>query len=210
MWYIKSLRQRLPNSLPSKEESNRNVRLELARRLHDGPAQELIALGYKLDEVIASPDLSPIQRKKIREARLYLIELTQGLRDELYLLEHISLQEALEEIAIILVGVEVSASLPLDSLEAREENVIAQILLELARNCARHSKARNFWIKHEYQRDCLTLTIGNDGAVPISLESRSLGLRLVTEQANLIDATIELRTELDVYEYKLTLRQDPR
>ena len=69
--------------MPEKEDSRRELRLELARRLHDGAAQQMVALGYKLDEVIGAPDLSPSNRKLIREARLDLIELAQGLRDEL-------------------------------------------------------------------------------------------------------------------------------
>ncbi|MFM8962070.1 MAG: hypothetical protein ACKOGQ_05855 [Actinomycetota bacterium] len=77
--------------MPKREE-----RLELARRLHDGPAQQLIALGYKLDEVIGSPDLAPNLRRLIREARLELIDLTEGLRDELYLIENLTLEESLE------------------------------------------------------------------------------------------------------------------
>ncbi|NDA40575.1 MAG: hypothetical protein EBX88_03975, partial [Actinobacteria bacterium] len=78
---MRSSRQRSPNSLPNTEEENN--RLELARRLHDGPAQKLIALGYRLDSLIGESGLAAKYRGELREIRLDLIELTEDLRDEL-------------------------------------------------------------------------------------------------------------------------------
>ena len=191
--------------MPRKEDSKRAVRLELARRLHDGPAQELIALGYKLDAVIGSPDLSPKHRKSIREARLDLISLTQTLRDELYLLEQITLPDALAEVKVLLSKIEVVSSIEDVDLDSRTESVLAQILLEIARNCAHHSKASRFWIIHSRVKGRDVFKIGNDGGKKISLKSKSLGLKLISEQASSIDATIELETNNEVFEYTIAL-----
>ena len=191
--------------MPRKEDSKRAVRLELARRLHDGPAQELIALGYKLDAVIGSPDLSPKHRKSIREARLDLISLTQTLRDELYLLEQITLPDALAEVKVLLSKIEVVSSIEDIDLESRTESVLAQIFLEIARNCAHHAKASRLWIIHSRAKGIDVFKIGNDGGQKISLKSKSLGLKLISEQASSIDATIELETNNEVFEYTIAL-----
>jgi signal transduction histidine kinase len=135
--------------LPKKDDSNRSERLELARRLHDGPAQQLISLGYKLDEVIGDPDLSNTNRRLIRQARLDLIDLTNDLRDELYLLERLSIKDAVAEVRELLEDLDIEVSSPLEKLDERTESVLAQIILELARNCARHSSASKFWIRQE-------------------------------------------------------------
>ncbi|NDE83161.1 MAG: hypothetical protein EB044_00140 [Actinobacteria bacterium] len=118
--------------MPKRDDSNRSERLELARRLHDGPAQQLISLGYKLDEVIGDPDLSNTNRRLIRQARLDLIDLTNDLRDELYLLERLSIKDAVEEVRELLVDLDIEVSSPLEKLDERTENVLAQIILELA------------------------------------------------------------------------------
>lgn len=200
MWFIKSFRQRLPNYLPKREE-----RIELARRLHDGPAQQLVALGYKLDEVIGSPDLSPAHRMLIRRARLDLIEVTRGLRDELYLLEQISLDEAVAEVRKILSNSDVEAVLPNKRLEPKVESTLAQILLELARNAQKHAVSKKFWILHSIEEGFSVFRIGNAGRVDLDVKERSLGMRLISEQIRLIGATIELDTSADVFEYTIRL-----
>jgi signal transduction histidine kinase len=190
--------------LPRKDDT-RSERLELARRLHDGPAQQLISLGYKLDEVIGDPDLSNTNRRLIRQARLDLIDLTNDLRDELYLLERLSIKDAVEEVRELLVDLDIEVSSPLEKLDERTENVLAQIILELARNCARHSSASKFWIRQERVSNSVIFKVGNDGATGLAVKSHSLGLRLVSEQANLIGASIELNSDRHYWEYVIAL-----
>ena len=191
--------------MPKKDDSNRSERLELARRLHDGPAQQLISLGYKLDEVIGDPDLSNTNRRLIRQARLDLIDLTNDLRDELYRLERLSIKDAVAEVRELLVDLDIEVSSPLEKLDERTENVLAQIILELARNCARHSSASKFWIRQERVGNSVIFKVGNDGAPGLAVKSYSLGLRLVSEQANLINASIELHSDRDSWEYAIKL-----
>jgi signal transduction histidine kinase len=190
--------------LPRKDDT-RSERLELARRLHDGPAQQLISLGYKLDEVIGAPDLSNTNRRLIRQARLDLIALTNNLRDELYLLERLSIEDAVEEVRELLVDLDIEVSSPIAELDERTENVLAQIILELARNCARHSSASKFWIKQERVGNSVIFKVGNDGATRLAVNSHSLGLRLVSEQANSIRARIELNSDNNSWEYVIAL-----
>lgn len=198
----------MPNSLPDSEESKSEVRLELARRLHDGTAQQLISLGYKLDEVIGSSDLSPSNRKLIRKARLELIEITEGLRDELYLLEQVSFDEAVAEIEVLLFNVEIEATLPKGRFERQIESTLAQITLEIARNARKHANPKRFWIRHSIEMGCDIFRIGSDGAGVVDMKQRSLGMKLISQQARLIGALIELNTSEDLFEYKITLNRN--
>ena len=51
------------NSSPNTERSR------LARELHDGLAQELASLGYRLDQIIGSNNLDNINRTPLRQIR---------------------------------------------------------------------------------------------------------------------------------------------
>ena len=66
------------NSSPNTDRSR------LARELHDGLAQELAAIGYKLDSVIGSEDLSQSSRKQLRGLRLNISALIEQVRNEIF------------------------------------------------------------------------------------------------------------------------------
>jgi two-component system, NarL family, sensor histidine kinase LiaS len=59
-------------------------RLQLARELHDGVAQDLVALGYELDLLLATVDLQSPTRKGIRSLRFRVDELISKVRREMY------------------------------------------------------------------------------------------------------------------------------
>jgi signal transduction histidine kinase len=58
-------------------------RLQLARELHDGVAQDLVALGYELDLLLATVDLQSPTRKGIRSLRFRVDELISKVRREM-------------------------------------------------------------------------------------------------------------------------------
>ena len=86
-------------------------RLEIARRLHDGLAQDLAALGYNLDAVIADPDLSRTHRKELRNLRFEISRIIDEFRDEIFILRLPSRAELQEEITTILAGWEINVDL---------------------------------------------------------------------------------------------------
>ena len=70
-----------------------NDRLELARRLHDGPAQQLVALGLAIDELVADPKISPSTRSALRNLRLSVIDTSKSLRSEIYSLRSLTVAD---------------------------------------------------------------------------------------------------------------------
>jgi signal transduction histidine kinase len=66
------------NSSPNTE------RTRLARELHDGLAQELASLGYRLDQIIGSNNLDNINRTPLRQIRFSISGLINQVRDEIF------------------------------------------------------------------------------------------------------------------------------
>jgi signal transduction histidine kinase len=176
------------------KETELTERLELARRLHDGPAQKMIALGYRLDALIGEPDLNNDFRRELREIRLDLIELTENLRDELFLLSNMDLHLAQSELQQLLpdflIEFEVDSSVDLTPME----NSIAHLILEIARNTSKYSSGDQFWVRIHLDNGALLIRIGDNGAGQISIRERSLGLKLINSQVQALSGSIEMHS----------------
>ena len=187
------------------DSSSTEVRLELARRLHDGPAQELVALGYRLDALIGDPKLSSEHRIELRKIRLDLITLTENLRDQLYLVSLKDLKSLESELAQVLPGFEIE----IEILETHElaplENRLSLLILEIARNAAKHSEGTRFWVSLRISDSSISLRVGENGSGPISLKERSLGLRLINSQVHGLNGTIELQSGAFGNEYLIEI-----
>lgn len=178
--------------MPNTEEENN--RLELARRLHDGPAQKLIALGYRLDSLIGESGLAAKYRGELREIRLDLIELTEDLRDELYLISLRNLASLRVELPEILTDFEINLALPTREERPELENSLATLVLEIARNAAKHSTGKRFWVQFQSCVDSVRLQVGDNGSWKVSIKERSFGLRLINAQVQKLGGEIELRS----------------
>jgi len=189
--------------LPKREDQNE--RLELARRLHDGPAQKLIALGYRLDTLIGESSLNPIHRSELREIRLDLIGVTEDLRDELYLLSARNLTSLRGELPEILPGFTIELDLPTEAAKPEIENSLATLILEIARNAAKHSTGKRFWVYFESLVNSIQLRVGDDGNRAISMKERSLGLKLINAHVQTLGGEIELRSGSFGNEYRIEI-----
>lgn len=189
--------------MPKREDQNE--RLELARRLHDGPAQKLIALGYRLDTLIGESSLNPIHRSELREIRLDLIDVTEDLRDELYLLSARNLTSLRGELPEILPGFTIELDLPTEAAKPEIENSLATLILEIARNAAKHSTGKRFWVYFESSVNSIQLRVGDDGNRAISMKERSLGLKLINAHVQTLGGEIELRSGSFGNEYRIEI-----
>ena len=189
--------------MPKREDQNE--RLELARRLHDGPAQKLIALGYRLDALIGESTLNPIHRSELREIRLDIIDLTEDLRDELYLMSARNLTSLRGELPEILPGFTIELDLPIDVAKPEIENSLAILILEIARNAAKHSTGKRFWVYFESSVNSFQLRVGDDGNRAISMKDRSLGLKLINAQVQTLGGEIELTSGSFGNEYRIEI-----
>jgi signal transduction histidine kinase len=165
-------------------------RLELARRLHDGPAQQIFALGLSLDEIIASSELSNETRLRLREIRLNLFELSGSLRDEIYLLRLLDFAGLARALDDILKSCSISIALPRITLRPQIEDGIVRAILEIARNSARHSSCTKFLVTSEIKNNKLSICILDNGKGGIKQVDRSFGLRGIKETIEAIGGSV--------------------
>lgn len=156
-------------------------RLDLARRLHDGPAQQIVALGLSLDEVIANPNLTAESRLRLREIRLELLGLSRSLRDEIYLLHKLRIQELPDILKKVLACQEIKLQLPTFQMNIEVEDAIVRSVREAARNSARHSRCTEFKVDFTISNQSLEIRISDNGVGGISHADRSFGVRNIQE-----------------------------
>ncbi|HEY3230870.1 MAG TPA: sensor histidine kinase, partial [Roseiflexaceae bacterium] len=194
--------------LLSKEEE---VRRQLARDLHDGPAQAFAAIAMNIEfikrllerdptRVLGELDkLSALAKHTTHEVRTMLFELrplvleTQGLAT--------TLQQYLERfqgngIEIILDSANISAN-----LDTKTEGTLFNIIQESINNALKYAKADHIWVRLKQSLSTLEVTIQDDGRgfdlqkVLASYEQRgSFGLLNIEERAKLIGGIAELHS----------------
>ena len=104
-----------------------NERVTLAQELHDGIAQDLVALGFSIDAVIASTQSSEI-KSSLREIRFAITEMIEKVRGEIHALR----------------GDKELLSTPFDTEITHE---LQRIFLEIIRNVQEHSQANSLTLE---------------------------------------------------------------
>lgn len=155
-------------------------RLGLARRLHETLAQDLAAIGYRLDALIAEP-LNIELRTEIREIRMEVMRVAQGFRDEIYQTRLHSRKDVSEFIAQNLHELSFSGDFNYPALNRDVDSKLNEVLIEIARNTSKHATARNFYLRYELTEDSLFLTVGDDGIGMMPLHRNGFGLIAIDE-----------------------------
>lgn len=161
-------------------------RLALARELHDGVAQDLVALGYELDLLLAVADTQAPVRKGIRSLRFQVDELITKVRREMYQLREPHLESVQEKLAYIATQI---CGTRLSRVEIAEFDIepalgieIATIATELLRNCARHSGGSEIEIFLSQVQNHTYLEVRDNGVGGATLDSSRLGLIGIKER----------------------------
>ena len=155
----KNLQRRLQSS----------TRIDLARDLHDSLAQELVAIGYKLDLLIA--DLPFSSRAKTREIRDLVSAATDQVRKELFALRAIAenpVTQINRSAAPLSLDIEGDPS----TLDLRKLRIVKELVL----NAASHSKGRK--IRLEITDHSLIVSDDGIGLFGISELVDELGAQL--------------------------------
>lgn len=198
------------NKLISKEEE---VRRQLARDLHDGPAQALAAITMNVEfikrllerdpsRVVDELDrLGALAKRTTHEVRTMLFELrplvleTQGLR--------VALEEYLSRFHVtsgteLVLDTKEAADV---SLDTKTESTLFNIIQEAINNSLKHAKAKHIWVRLKREGDMLTTIVQDDGKgfdlakVKQSYEKRgSFGLLNIEERARLVGGTAEMHS----------------
>ena len=190
------------NSSPNSERSR------LARELHDGLAQELASVGYQLDQLVGDPTLNNKNRRVIRDIRFSLSGLINQVRDEIFELRHESSKSTnqiiTEQAETVLfnspITLEVNGQIDIDSSSKFE---IIRVIRELIINAKHHSNCDLIQIDLMPGK----IVIKDNGLGGLTNKDDSYGLTGVKERLQLIDAKIDITSELSGTKVEITLSQ---
>jgi len=189
MWYHSNLLARLMNSSPNSE------RTRLARELHDGLAQELASLGYRLDQIIGSNNLDNINRTPLRQIRFSISGLSNQVRDEIFELRTNEIKtfkaQLDQQLSTILslsgITYEIHGEIEVKSNQRFE---LMRAVRELIFNAMRHADCSVIQIRLTSNQ----IEIEDNGVGGVIEKQNSYGLLGVRERLAEIGALIEIKS----------------
>ena len=162
-------------------------RARIARELHDGVAQDLIAMGYLIDNAIGRSGTSKESRSELRSIRSEITRINENLREEIFSLRSKrplnmtdSLKMALEN---LFPNADIKGSLP--ATQAGIE--LIKVIKELSFNAFRHGSATNISVTISESE----ILFSDDGIGRFDEEIYRFGLKGIRERLHKIRATIE-------------------
>ena len=187
-------------ALAASEERNR-----IAREMHDGVAQEIVGLGYLVDEIESVSD-DDQTRQLASVLRAEITRLVSEIRFSIFDLRHhvtdsglsSSLADYAREVGHA-AGIEVHLSLAESGppLPRRTATEVLRIAQEAIGNVRKHAKARNLWVALETDGSKLYLEIADDGVGNAGPREHHWGLQTMRERAQGVGASLEIDTRRD-------------
>ena len=190
MWYHSNLLARLMNSSPNSE------RTRLARELHDGLAQELASLGYRLDQIIGSNNLDNINRTPLRQIRFSISGLINQVRDEIFELrtnESKSFKAQLDQqLPTILSHTKITYEIHGEiEVKSNQRFELMRAVRELIFNAMRHADCSVIQIRLTSNQ----IAIEDNGVGGVIEKQHSYGLLGVRERLAEIGAQIDIKSQ---------------
>ena len=183
------------------EEERRN----LARELHDGATQNLVALTLNMAPILEAIDVAPATRAMIEECMRLIDESTNELRTISYLLhppllEELGLSRTLRGYVEGFskrsgIAVSLAAQGELDRLGFDVELAVFRIVQESLSNVHRHSHSSTANILLVRQGSSLNLEIADQGrGIPPGKDKTGVGIGSIRERARLLKGTVNITT----------------
>ena len=155
------------------------ARLELARDLHDGIAQDLVALGYELDLLLGATESTVESRREIRGLRFKVDGLISKVRHEMYALRDpkvVTFQDALRQLIHEICGdLQVTASISHFSIPNSHQTELKAIATELLRNAKFHSRASHIEVLLKGVENRTYLEVSDNGVGGAQVNTSGLG-----------------------------------
>jgi len=153
-----------------------STRIAIAQDIHDGIAQDLIALGYHLDLILAEPATPATVRHEVRTVRHDLSTLIVKVRNEIFELR--SSGDFWIEIDQIAASISPIITVESDDcdLEPSARTLVLQVAPELLRNAARHSGASQIHLSFTAQNNQTVVTIRDNGSGGAAVSHGRYGL----------------------------------
>jgi signal transduction histidine kinase len=146
-------------------------RVEIAQEIHDGIAQDLVALGYELDLVLAAPLTPAVIRNDVRTIRFRVSELIEKVRGEIYDLR--SQAEFTTELREVVIAISPLIEIATEDVQLTDadRHLLLRVIPELLRNAHIHSGASQIHLQLLSGEDGVMVKVtdnGRGGAIPTS------------------------------------------
>ena len=221
---IRSYQSGIQDYLGAVTRGQEAERARLARELHDGPVQELIALGHRSEMIQRRVERGEVKRAKVllEEQRRAELEMVADVRRLIAALRPAYLEDLgflpalgmlvrqIEQESLVSIRLETNGQVR--RLSAEVELAVYRIAQEAMRNATQHAHARNIVIRVRSDQEGLILSIVDDG-IGFTLPQRPdlltqaghFGLVSMRERATQLGGTLQITsspgngTELTVH-----------
>ena len=192
-------------------EGREEERGRLAREMHDGVSNQLLAVQMKLQ----TEGLTPQTLQMLSDSREQVRRLSHDLMPPTF--EHTSLDESLAHYIANLNGVNgcaltyrsESAHAP-QPIPAHKALGIYRIVQEAVSNILKHAQATTIAVILQQDDDAITLTIADNGICPTTKSpTNGIGLQTMQERADAIGAKIKVSTHIDAHLFTLVVPSEP-
>jgi signal transduction histidine kinase len=170
--------------------------LALARELHDGIAQDLVALGYSLDLLLANPEISDEVRIGIRNSRFQIDDLISKVRLEIFALRagpssitNDSIKRLTDELC---PDMQCSIDILENSVSSDISSELTNITSEILRNITAHARATQVAIKIYLLNNKTCLEISDNGTGGAEVKDGHWGLVGIQERVQKMHGTLVL------------------
>ena len=174
-------------------------RISLARALHDGIAQDLVALRFRIEYLAGAENLPATSARELRRIALEISSLTAKVREELFDL-HNPLQLSLEDEIKALAEIHSkSISFKIDCDIETPPTPIARVILsmavELIRNTLLHARANHIEIAIKQVEGSVKFLFSDNGVGGARESEGHFGLTGIRESVELLGGFFEIREE---------------
>lgn len=198
----KSLQQRSQPSSQSKFIATLPTpeRVRIAQELHDGLAQDLVALGYQVDLLLANEGLTTQARADIRRTRFDITSLIEKVRSEILELRSGGARNLDEEIRALVesltaTDLEISFDLESFSVTSLARHELLAIVGEILRNSIAHSRATRIALTLSRINNQIHLGINDDGVGGVEVRENHWGIIGITERIERLGGTLAIESE---------------
>ena len=158
---------------------------QIARQIHDGIAQDLVALGYSLDQSLGAPELPTSTRAELRTLRFEVTALIEKVRREILNLRNTA--PDLGEQAIAICG----DRLGIVDLRIVLDQSLKPIVIELLRNATEHSGASVINLRTYSDKALTVIEISDNGIGGVEMKADRFGLVGITEAVAELSGQVE-------------------
>jgi signal transduction histidine kinase len=169
-------------------------RIKIAQELHDGIAQELVALSYSLDLLLAAADTPAATRVELRNLIFSVSGMIERVREEIFNLRSDNFGSLESSLRTLLADSHSAVELKLELENCKHTEVIEEQILaisrELLRNSIKHSGASVIEITIQKSQNGSTYSYRDNGKGIDPLTPSGYGTRGIKERCTSIESEL--------------------